>query len=349
MLYNIDIEIGHPVVSITRAREMYSESLDQFLYITPSPMPVASESALPYWTERREEITDEHLVTLGKHQQQFLGSLNPKGEVEPKAGEKASVNEVKGERVPKTQGSKDPEKNDREELIRSLIRSNGHLVADIASLKRSLKEIVDELHFNNKEKKYDNKYDIDRQVQLAIHLKEKQLEELKERSRQELLEQQKQRDEFQQKRLDTEKAMQASLEGEKRKLERIRKENLVELERQGVFQKLKEKQQQEIDLQVAKQLQLNENARAMKQNQAVKIDRLVKVIDERNGDLGKNARLGKETKNPDSGGSHIVDREVRSGSKPSGDAVRPWLTPPSPPPSPLSSPPPPPLKPRRKT
>ena len=72
--------------------------------------------------------------------------------------------------------------------------------------------------------------------------------------------------------------MQASLEGEKRKLERIRK------------------QQQEIDLQVAKQLQLNENARAMKQNQAVEIDRLVKVIDERNGDLGKNARLGKETK-----------------------------------------------------
>ena len=134
--------------------------------------------------------------------------------------------------------------------------------------------------------------------------------------------------------MDTEKAIQASLEGEKRKLERIRKENLVELEQQGVFQKLKKKQQQEIDLQVAKQLQLNENARAMKQNQAVKIDRLVKVIDERNGDLGKNARLGKETKNPGSGRSHIVDREAQSGSKPAGDAVRPWLTPPSPPPPP---------------
>ena len=206
------------------------------------------------------------------------------------------VDEAKGERVPKTQGSKDPEKNDREELIQSLIRSNGHLVANVASLKRSLKEIVDELRFNNKEKKYDNKYDIDRQVQLAIHLKEKQLEELKERSRQELLEQQKQRDEFQQEQLDTVKAMQASLDGEKRKLERIRKENLVELERQGMFQKVNKKQQQEIDLQVAKQLQLNENARAMKQNQAVEIDRLVKVIDERNEDLGKNARLGKEKK-----------------------------------------------------
>ena len=180
MLYNIDIEIGHPVVSITKAREMYSESLNQFPYITPLPMPIASELVLPYWTERREEIMDEHLVTLGKHQQQFLGSLNPKREVEPKAREKALVDEAKGERVPKTQRSKDLEKNDREELIQSLIRSNGHLVADVASLKRSLKEIVDELRFNNKEKKCDNKYDIDRQVQLAIHLKEKQLEELKE-------------------------------------------------------------------------------------------------------------------------------------------------------------------------
>ena len=180
MLYNIDIEIGHQVVSITRVREMYSESLDQFPYITPSPMPVVSESASPYWTERREEITDKHLVTLGKHQKQFLGSLNPKGEVEPKPGEKALVNEVKGERVPKTQGSKDPEKNDREELIQSLIRSNGHLAANVVSLKRSLEEIANELRFNNKEKEYDNKYDIDRQVQLVIHLKEKQLEELKE-------------------------------------------------------------------------------------------------------------------------------------------------------------------------
>ena len=81
-------------------------------------------------------------------------------------------------------------------------------------------------------------------------------------------------------------------------------ENLVELERQGVLRELKEKQQQEIDLQVAKQLQLNENARVMKQNQAVEIGRLVKVIDERNGDLGKNARLGKKTKNPHSGGLH---------------------------------------------
>ena len=42
-----------------------------------------SELASPYWAERKEEITDEHLVTLGKYQQQFLGSLKPKKEVEP--------------------------------------------------------------------------------------------------------------------------------------------------------------------------------------------------------------------------------------------------------------------------
>ena len=53
--------------------------------------------------------------------------------------------------------------------------------------------------------------------------------------------------------------MQASLESEKRELERIRKENLAKLERQSWLKGLKEKQQQEIDLQVAKQLQLNEN------------------------------------------------------------------------------------------
>ena len=99
------------------------------------------------------------------------------------------------------------------------------------------------MHFNDKEKEInDNQYDVDRQVQLAIYLKEgeKQLGELIERLRQELLEQQKQRAEFQQERVDIEKAMQASLESEKRELERIRKENLAELERQGWLKGLKE-------------------------------------------------------------------------------------------------------------
>ena len=105
------------------------------------------------------------------------------------------------------------------------------------------------------------------------------------------------------------------------------------------MKELKEKQQQEIDLQVAKQLQLKENVEAMKQNQADEIGRLVQVIDERNGDLGKKARLGKETKSQDSGRSFKVDKEVRSGSRTLRDVERPWLTPPSLPPSPLPSPP----------
>ena len=66
---------------------------------------------------------------------------------------------------------------------------------------------------------------------MAIHLKEeeKQLKELKERSRQELLEQQKQRDKLQQEKLSIERAIQTSLVDEKRKLEQIREDNVVEL------------------------------------------------------------------------------------------------------------------------
>ena len=250
MLYNIDTVIEHPVVSMTRVKELYGESLDQFPYITPSRRPTVPESASPYWAESKEQIADEYLVTLGRHQQQFLGNLNPQRE-----------------KVPKNQGPKDLEQDDREELIQSLVKSNGHLAADVAFLKRSVEEIANkyqeaclrsqenqensretpkewhkklkgkkqvwELHFNDEEKEInDNQYDVDRQAQLAIYLKEgeKQLGELKERSKQELLEQQKQRAEFQQERVDLEKAMQASLESEKRELERIRKENLVELE-----------------------------------------------------------------------------------------------------------------------
>ena len=59
----------------------------------------------------------------------------------------------------------------------------------------------------------DKQHEIDRQIQLAIHLKreEEQLEGLKEKLRQELLEQQKQRAELQQEKRNIERAMQASL------------------------------------------------------------------------------------------------------------------------------------------
>ena len=114
------------------------------------------------------------------------------------------------------------------------------------------------------------------------------------------------------------------------------------MKQQGELRELKEKHQQEIELQVAKQLQLNENAQATKQNQVTEIGRLMEVIDKRNGDLEKNVKLGKETKSHNSCGSHKVGREAWSGSKPLGNIERLWLNPPSSPPFPLPSPPPPP-------
>ena len=55
----------------------------------------------------------------------------------------------------------------------------------------------------------------------------------------------------------------------------------------------------------------------MKQNQAAEIGRLVQVIDERNGDLGKKMRLRKEVKGQDNGRLHKVDvTQLRSGEDP---------------------------------
>ena len=61
----------------------------------------------------------------------------------------------------------------------------------------------------------------------------------------------------------------------------------------------------------------------MKQNQAAEIGRLVQVIDERNGDLGKKTKLRKEVKGQDNGKSYKVDKEILSGSKILGDIERP--------------------------
>ena len=61
MLYNVDEEIKHPVISITGVKEMYGESIDQFPYIIAPIKP--SELTSPYWVEGEEEVTDEHLVT----------------------------------------------------------------------------------------------------------------------------------------------------------------------------------------------------------------------------------------------------------------------------------------------
>ena len=55
------------------------------------------------------------------------------------------------------------------------------------------------------------------------------------------------------------------------------------------------------------------------------------VIDKRNGDSEKNARLEKETKSHDRCGLHKVDREAQSSSKTSANIEGLWLAPPSPP------------------
>ena len=44
---------------------------------------------------------------------------------------------------PKLQELESPEQDDREELIQSLIRSNGHLADDVAFLKRRVQEMAD--------------------------------------------------------------------------------------------------------------------------------------------------------------------------------------------------------------
>ena len=54
MLYNIDTVIEHPIVLMTRIKELYGENLDQFPYITPSRGPAVSEPVSPYWVESRE-------------------------------------------------------------------------------------------------------------------------------------------------------------------------------------------------------------------------------------------------------------------------------------------------------
>ena len=139
MLYNMDEEIKHPVVSITRVREMYGESIDQFPYITALIKP--SELTSPYWVEREEEVTDEHLVTLGKHQQKFLGNLKLKNEKEFEPVREAPETREEG---PKPQELKSPSPNqdNREDLITSLVRSNRHLADDVAFLKRRVHEMT---------------------------------------------------------------------------------------------------------------------------------------------------------------------------------------------------------------
>ena len=83
VFYNIDLKVDHIVFSVADMRGMYGEKVSRYPYIVPAVDSTKKdmEKMSPYWAsqgEQTEEITDKHLVTLGKHQQQFLGSFKPK-------------------------------------------------------------------------------------------------------------------------------------------------------------------------------------------------------------------------------------------------------------------------------
>ena len=85
--YNINSKVYHIVFSVADMRDMYREKVNRFPYsvITPTlandNVKGEIEKVSSYRLDQKdqaEEITDEHLVTLDKYQQQFLGSFKPK-------------------------------------------------------------------------------------------------------------------------------------------------------------------------------------------------------------------------------------------------------------------------------
>ena len=83
VFYNIDLKVDHIVFSIAEMRDIHGEEASRFHSIAPTESNTKKdiEKMYPYWVnqgEQTEEITDEHLITLGKHQLQFLSSFKPK-------------------------------------------------------------------------------------------------------------------------------------------------------------------------------------------------------------------------------------------------------------------------------
>ena len=164
-----------------------------------------------------------------------------------------------------------------------------------------------ELDFENEshdKEKSNRQADIDRQIQLAMHIREEeeQLQRIKKALREELVEQDKQKERLRNERLEIERATQASIKDEEEKLRKIKQENLAEkkekrdqLEQDAKEMaqkaaKLSRQCQKEIDLQTAKQLE--ENARAVKlgkdevkQSQIAEMDRLMEVINQKSGNV----------------------------------------------------------------
>ena len=82
IFYNIDSKVDHMVMTVADMKEIYGENVSKIPYIAPALDNALrkTEKVSPYWANQgqTEEITDEHLVTLGRHQQQFLSSFKPK-------------------------------------------------------------------------------------------------------------------------------------------------------------------------------------------------------------------------------------------------------------------------------
>ena len=223
---------------------MYGEKASRILYIAPAVDSAKKdmEKMSPYWMsqgDQTEEITDEHLVTLGKLQQQFLGSFKPKPNetgdacLEIPSADRKSAPSLAAVQNTESQQRDNSTSEERTELIQALIKSNSHLVADVAFLRRCIHEMATkqkelylrlqmdpddtgdtpssqpnrikdklqarELDFENEsyEKEHNNKEaDIDRQIQLAMQIREEeeQLQRIKKSLTEELVEQERQKE-----------------------------------------------------------------------------------------------------------------------------------------------------------
>ena len=153
MIYNIDYKVDHIIFSVAEMRDIYTENVSRFCYIVTAlalhNTTGKVEKVSPYGAnqgDQVEQITDEHLVTLGKHQQQFLGSfkLKPKEmgdipfETPPTNKKTATSSSIK----PNAESQQQDNSEERQDLIQALIRSNGHLAADVAFLRRCIHEMT---------------------------------------------------------------------------------------------------------------------------------------------------------------------------------------------------------------
>ena len=152
MFYNIDSKVDHIVFSVADMRDMYGEKVNRFPYIVTTPtldnIKGKIQKVSLYWVDQKdqaEEISDEHLVTLGKYQQ-FLGSFKPKQkETSDISSETLPVDKKtttsSSSSIPNAE-SKQQNPEEEESLIQTLIRSNGHLAADVTFLRRCIHEMA---------------------------------------------------------------------------------------------------------------------------------------------------------------------------------------------------------------